>query len=191
MKVLFLRKMGMDDVKLYDVRNHRVRVLERIHTTLRNEPMFFEFTQCDMHKMRYTHKITGRELKHPIYESVNPIGLHLDTEFTNEFGSYRDLAVEKAVWDMYLDFTRESILKVVNMYSVDKFAKVVFVDEAATDIIKEMGGYREREILGNDCVFSPTETWNESHKVVRVTERINHNLGDSCEVDLITRKIVG
>ena len=63
----------------------------------------------------------------------------------------------------------------------------------AKSVIKSIGGYREKSILGSKTIeYRQSETWNAEHKVVEV-------LGDKepdgrrckCEVDIVTRKITG
>lgn len=93
---------------------------------------------------------------------------------------------------MALDYTKDSILKIVNLYSPVKYNKVVVVEEAARDIINKLGGYREKNILATDPVFSIKDTtWTDDHKVVRVYSRVKNQLDDFCEVDILTNTITG
>lgn len=195
-KTLYFQGMGMDNNNLpYDIKNHRVRLIGLIPTVLHENPIFMEFDNCKMLKPRYTHKITGAPLKHYKMDCMNTCGLHINTEVEinkgNYFMSYRLLDFEKSVFQQYLNYSTDSILKVVNSVSIEKYNKVVFIEQEAKKIIEKFGGYREKEILKNDSVFCVTEDWNESHKVVKVQSRINHKLDDFCTVDLITCKIVG
>ena len=67
-------------------------------------------------------------------------------------------------------------------------SNVFYIDQEARAIIEKRGGYREKEILANDCVFSVGGTWNNDHKTVRVFSR---TLQKSCEVELISGQITG
>lgn len=60
------------------------------------------------------------------------------------------------------------------------------------NIIKQHGGYCEKDIMKNPYIIRKTETWNNDHKVLNVIEKNtcdNHNNGFS--VDLVTKKICG
>lgn len=59
------------------------------------------------------------------------------------------------------------------------------------NIVKNYGGFRERDILKNPYIIRKTETWNGSHKVLNIIEKntLDHKNGFS--VDLVTRKICG
>ena len=190
---LFLKEMGMYDNNLRgDVKNHRVRVLENIDVIVKGEKysMFFEFGSWDKHRVRTTNKRTGEPLKHPVTESVNPNSFHVDTQYDNENGSFRNSVLEREIHSHDYDYTRENILKAVNAYAIKKYDKVVLVREAVTAIVEKLGGYREKAILENDSVIS-VKQWDDNYKVVTVYERVNNKLGNSFDVELITGRIAG
>lgn len=64
-------------------------------------------------------------------------------------------------------------------------------DNIIKNIVKNSGGYREKDILKNPYIIMKTETWNSSHKVLNIIENntLDHKNGFS--VDLVTRKICG
>lgn len=64
-------------------------------------------------------------------------------------------------------------------------------DNIIKNIVKNSGGYREKDILKNPYIIMKTETWNGSHKVLNIigNNTLDHKNGFS--VDLVTRKICG
>lgn len=196
MRVLYLEKRGGNNAELSDIKNYRVSVLEDINTNIHGS-MYFEFGRCDRWTIRTTNKRTGAPLKKSVKELVKADVMHIDTSFYKPenggkwFSCWRDCDMEQAVFDELLDYNRKSILYIVNKYAVNHFDKVAFIDEEAQKIINTCGGYREKSILDNDPVFTKSDTWNENHKIIKVYSRVNHQLNNSCEVDLITRKITG
>lgn len=59
------------------------------------------------------------------------------------------------------------------------------------NIVKNHGGFREKDILKNPYIIIKAETWNSSHKVLNIIEKntLDHKNGFS--VDIVTRKICG
>ena len=65
-------------------------------------------------------------------------------------------------------------------------------DNMIKNIVKNSGGFREKDIMKNPYIIKKTETWNNDHKVLNIIEkstRDNHNNGFS--VDIVTMKICG
>ena len=65
-------------------------------------------------------------------------------------------------------------------------------DNMIKNIVKNSGGFREKDIMKNPYIIKKTETWNKYHQVLNIIEkssRDNHNNGFS--VDLVTMKICG
>ena len=65
-------------------------------------------------------------------------------------------------------------------------------DNMIKNIVKNSGGFREKDIMKNPYIIKKTETWNNDHKVLNIIEkstRDNHNNGFS--IDLVTMKICG
>lgn len=58
-------------------------------------------------------------------------------------------------------------------------------------IVKNSGGYREKDILKNPCIIRKTETWNKDHKVLNIIEKNEFDHKNSFSVDLVTLKICG
>ena len=192
--ILYLKKMGSNvDRCTADIKNCRVRVLENIPIYYNGETfkMFFEFTSGVHWHFRKENLRNGKPLKKPVYTIDVENGLYLDTQF-ERFGngfehSFRHSKLEREFWREHMIYNRANVLEVVNRYKIGaKYTQVVFIDQAAADIISACGGYREKAILNGDCVFSNTETWNDDHKVVRCLDRVS---GYACEVDLVLGKI--
>ena len=203
--ILYLEERGCNDNKIpYDIKNHRIDTIENIDIVYNGKKynMFFEFTTNDHWRMRYTNKRTGEPLKKPVTETILKNGIFVGTQFERQegfwqdgktpfFASYRNSKLEREIWEKHYNYSRKSILEIINAYSIKKYAKVVLIEEEATKIIKGIGGWRERNILENDCVFRIGETWNDDHKIVKACKRENNKIIETCEVDLITRKITG
>lgn len=64
-------------------------------------------------------------------------------------------------------------------------------DNIIKKIVKNSGGFREKDIMKNPYIIRKTETWNSSHKVLNIIEKnaLDHKNGFS--VDLVTMKICG
>lgn len=199
MNTLYLKKMGMDDNSIMgDIKNHRVRVCENIDIIYQGTPynMFFEFLQWDKWTYRTTNKRTGEPLKKAVRELVNHNALCIDTQYEklekgngyNWFSSWRLSALEKEVHAKIPEFNKADILKVVNTYSVQKYNKIVFIDEKATEIINRIGGFREKDILTKPRHYFRVGEWTAEHKIIEVVDDANNN---SVSVDIQTGRITG
>ena len=96
-------------------------------------------------------------------------------------------ALEKEVHAKIPEYNKADILNVVNTYSVQKYNKIVFVDEKATEIINRIGGFREKDILTRRHYFRVGE-WTAEHKIIDVVDDANNN---SVSVDNQTGRITG
>lgn len=202
MKVLYLRKMGCDlKAPAPILNNYRVRVIENIDILYNGEALnvFFEFCHGAFWHYRTENLRTGAPLKKPVYIFDLEHGLWLDTQYevlkgtwpdgAPYYASYRHSILEKEFHNERLEYSEASILEVVNRYKIgEKFTTILFIDEAAAAIVNRIGGFREKDIISNGCYFSVGDTWNDSHKVVRITSKAG---GNSCEVDLVTGSICG
>lgn len=214
---LYLLEMGMNDNNIgTDIKNHRVRTLENIDIIYKGIPynMFFEFTQCTHWHYRRENKRTGAPLKHPVYTVDVKDGLGIDSQYEkiNESGfemSYRCRALEAEFWAEHREYSRRNILEVVNRYKVGApFTDVKLVKETAAEIIRNIGGWRELDILGDnrdfhtegDSYFSIGDTWTEEHKIVTCNKRTWEScdahsrrlvVTDKCDIDLVTGRITG
>lgn len=215
---LYLLEMGMNDNTLPgDIKNHRIRTVENIDIQYKGTVynMFFEFTQGKHHRTRTTNKRTGEPPKKPVIETIIENGLFIDTQFekteTDRTGrtwesSWRHSELEKEFWSEHHEYTKKDILEVVNKYKTgEPFTDICLIETTAREIIREKGGWREKDILGEgknfqtegSSYFCIGETWNADHKTVRCnkqtwTPTANGRklvVTDFCEVDLITGNI--
>ena len=68
------------------------------------------------------------------------------------------------------------------------------IDDLIAKIVKEKGGFREKDILFNHSNhYHFTETWNDEHKVVNIISNFEDDDGhcDSFSVDIVTGRICG
>ena len=216
--ILYLREMGMDDNKITtDIKNHRVRVVEKIDIVYKGKyyNMFFEFMQGTHTQYRTTNKRTGAPLKKGIVDKILDDALFMDTEFdepkTTTTGytynaSYRKADLEREIWEEHHKFTKADILEIVNRYALKKYNKVVLIEAETLRIINEIGGYREKDAIKKrdfqtegDYYITIGHTWNDEHKVTTVCRREWEPTTDgrrltvtkTIDVDLVTRRIVG
>lgn len=138
---------------LSDVGNYRIGAYNRRIKAKDGREFILEFGTYDRREMRTTHKITGKPLKHPKYEITVENALHIDTEYENERGAWRDSRLEKEIHDKKRTYTRENILITVNEISVKQYDKIVLVaDEKIIDrlsAIYRAGGWREKNVIDN------------------------------------------
>lgn len=184
-----------------DLTNYRLSAVGRIPCKVDGEilDMYIEFHHWERYTYRRTNKRTGAPLKHPVKELVNRQGLWIDTEYeTIEerngvvwHPAFRCSTMEKETHDTNPSFTRADVLEVLNRYSIRRYNKVVVIDEEVKRIVNRLGGFREKDILATDSVVRIGDTWNDDHKVVRVTARRDNKLAESFEVDLATGRICG
>lgn len=194
--VFYLECRGCDDKSMPgDIKNYRVCSIGRTETKYNGKTinLFFEFTQGPHWYYRTENKRTGAPLKKPVYETIISNGVHVNTEYERQEGqftaAYGLIAFEREMWNQHFDYTKKSILQIVNKYKTgEKYTRVCIIDQEARAIIEKRGGYREKEILANDCVFSKGGTWNDDYKTVRVFSR---TLQKRCEVELISGQITG
>lgn len=130
---LFLEKRGCDFFKddrinqLSDVGNYRVGSYNYSIEGKDGINYILEFTNWKRYKYRKTHKRTGKPLKHEIKEIFNENALHIDTEYENENGCFRNCKLENIIYEMNLNFTINDILKAVNLISKDKYTDIKFI----------------------------------------------------------------
>lgn len=131
--VLYLKKMGLDfwddEPVKSDIDNYRVRTLDETIPGKDGRMYFMEFSLWrDRKRARYTHKVTGKPLKHIKFDIINRCGMAIDTEFTNESGCWRNWAMEKALSEKNYSYTQADILAAVNEISTITYTKIVFVN---------------------------------------------------------------
>ena len=130
--VLYLKKMGLDfwddEPAKSDINNYRVRTLGETIPGKDGKMYFLEFSLWrDRKQVRYTHKITGKPLKHVKYDIINHCGMGIDTEFTNDSGSWRNYTLEQKLYAKNYSYTQADILALVNEISTNTYTKIVFV----------------------------------------------------------------
>lgn len=64
-------------------------------------------------------------------------------------------------------------------------------DNIVKNIVKNYGGYREKDILKNQYIIIKAGTWNSSHKVLNIIEKNTLDHKNCFSVDLVTMKICG
>lgn len=129
--VLYLKKMGLDfwddEPVKSDVNNYRVRTLGETIPGKDGRMYFLEFSLWrDRKQVRYTHKITGKPLKHAAFDIINSCGMAIDTEFTDDRGSWRSCTIEKALNEKNYSYTQADILAAVNEISATTYTKIIF-----------------------------------------------------------------
>ena len=122
--VLFLEKMGCDfwkdEPSQSDIKNYRVRTHGEVIPGKDNKMYFLEFHLWrDRKQVRYTHKITGKPLKHAAFDIINPNGVAIDTEYSNEKGSWRNCTLEADITAKNYSYTKADILTIVNEISTN------------------------------------------------------------------------
>lgn len=130
---LYLKKMGIDfwkdeNVKS-DLNNYRVRTLGETIPGKDGKMYFLEFSLWrDRKQVRYTHKITGKPLKRAVFDIINHCGMAIDTEYTNDRGSWRNCTLEQKLNEKNYSYTQAGILAAVNEISTNTYTKIVFVE---------------------------------------------------------------
>lgn len=217
--ILYLLEMGMDDNNINtDIKNHRVRVINNIDIIYKgvNYNMFFEFTYGKHRNYRKYNKRTGAKLKKSVEEIILIDGLYVDTCYEktekNKAGEIRktslgNVELEKEFYEEHHEYTKKAILEIVNRYKVgEKFTDICLVETVAAGIIREKGGKRELDILGDNKNFQEegshyfrlSEEWSEDHRIIRCYKQEwkptagGRRLEDTsfCDVDLVAGKIV-
>ena len=112
-----------------DVGNYRVCTLGEAIPGKDGRKYFLEFSLWqNRREPRYTNKRTGAPLKHPAQEIINPIGLHIDTQYTDESGqSWRNLNLEQRIHKRNPSYTTAEILAIANEISAEHFDEIKWV----------------------------------------------------------------
>ena len=133
-KTLTLVKMGCDFFngdrinQLSDCENYRIETRTELVKGKDGNEYFLSFGGYDKRRTRYTNKRTGAPLKHPVDEVVLENALHIDTQFENEKGAWRNIRLEDDLRGMNLTYTKADILKAVNHISCDNYTEIEIVD---------------------------------------------------------------
>ena len=79
--------------------------------------------------MRFTHKVTGKPLKHPKRDPEYADYMHINTQYENEDGCWRNLAIEQEIYDKHFEYSISGILAAVNyICGEDRYTEIEFVD---------------------------------------------------------------
>lgn len=88
---------------------------------------FLEITMCEICVYRTTNKRTNKPLLKPVREVIQKYGLHLNTQYENENGCWRNSELERDIYYKGYAYTLENILKCVNEISSDTYTKIEFI----------------------------------------------------------------
>ena len=120
MKTLILEKRGCpfftDDPfreGASDIGNYRVGVYDYSIKGKDGRNYIVEFGFAN--GIRYTNKKTGKQLKHPVKDKEYEKFLHIDTQYENETGCYRNLELESKIYNAHYTYCKSDILKIVNL----------------------------------------------------------------------------
>lgn len=133
-KILYLEKRGLDFwdddpiKKVSDVGNYRVTTTGETVRGKDGNSYFLEFSRWDRYELRTKNKRTGETLKKPVRELVLLYALHVDTEYTNERGSWGNISLEKRLHEKPVLYTLENILEITNEISIDIYTRIEFVE---------------------------------------------------------------
>lgn len=130
--VLYLKKMGLDfwddEPIKSDVNNYRVRTLGETIPGKDGRMYFLEFSLWrDRKQIRYTHKTTGKPLKHAKFDIINHCGMAIWTEYTENRGSWGNITLEKALNEKNYSYTQADILAAVNEISTETYTNIIFI----------------------------------------------------------------
>ena len=131
--ILYLKKMGCDfwddEQADSDIKNYRVRTLDECVPGKDGRLYFLEFSLWrDRKQVRYTHKVTGKPLKHPKYDIINPQAVAIDTEYSDANGSWRNATLEEKLHAKNYSYNTSDILAIVNEISTQKYDRIEFVN---------------------------------------------------------------
>lgn len=194
--VLFLEKRGCDFFPggnhgiLSDVGNYRVGVYRDRIRAKNGKDYMLEFIRYDRRKTRYTNKRTGAPLKHPITYIDLENALHIDTEYENDRGAWRDCNLEKELHARDYTFNKADILAAVNDISIKQYAEIILLPaEEIKDILPHLykiGGYRERAII-DDLAEVKTVRYDKDYHVYKFISKS----GAAFEYEQIGDRITG
>ena len=141
---LLLEKRGCnfwddDEIsKLSDCGNYRIGCYYDLVPGVDGNKYCFEFGGYDKKAYKKTNKRTGEPLNKPVIELVRKNALHIDSEFENECGSWRNCKLEEEAQKAGYNYTLADILKFVNSVSTVKYDGIKFIH--AFDNIKIESG---------------------------------------------------
>lgn len=135
MKTLYLEKRGCDffndepATSISNVGNYRVGSYDYSIHGKDGKDYIMEFSLWRNRSIkRYTNKRTGKPLKHPITEVINPFALNVKTMYDADGLSYGNSKLESVISERNYTYTLENIMTVVNEISKDVYTAIEFVD---------------------------------------------------------------
>lgn len=193
-KVLFLEKMGCDfwndETADSDIKNYRVLTHGEIIPGKDGKIYFLDFHLWrNRQQIRYTHKRTGRPLKHPAFDIINPQGVSIDTEYSDNNGCWRNCKLEKQLTAKNYSYTKADILTIVNEISTNTYDRIIFADCRAIEAVPHIltiAGYRERNILE-----TLTEVTREQADKNYIVYRFHGDNNNYFDYELKSQKITG
>ena len=194
---LFLEMRGCnfwEDSKeaiLSDVGNYRVGSYNNSIIGKDGITYIVEFGKYDRYTYRKTNKRTGAPLKKEVRELVKECALRIDTQYDTPDGlSYRNSKLEKEISDLLLSYTKENILKAINIISKIQYDNIVLLWDAKIENILQSvynaGGYREKAIIEN-LERVDKKQYDKNYYVVTF---ISKN-GDSFDYEMNSGRITG
>ena len=190
--VLFLEKRGCnfwsDEPSTSDVGNYRVCTHGERVFGKDNKYYFIEFSLWrDRKQVRYTNKRTGKPLKHPAFDIINPNAVAIDTQYSDAEGSWRNCKLEEKLHEKNYSYTIADILAITNEIAKGTFNRVIFADKKAIDAVSgilKLAGFRERNILENLAEVERVQA--DANYLVY---RYNATDGESFEYEVYSKRI--
>ena len=146
------------------INNYRVCTAEKIQGN--DGIMYFvEFTKWDRWIYRTTNKRTGAPLKKGVTEIVQRHALHIDTEYENENGSWKNSRLEQALNNRGYDYSENDILAAVNSISAVKYDGIKYV-EAFT--VTEHGNFTPASVIYK---------WAKAHRLEQIGNNVKMYTG--------------
>lgn len=138
-----------------DVGNYRVCTMGETIPGKDGRNYFLEFSLWqNRSQLRYANKRNGAPLKHPVQEIINPVGLHIDTQYTDEGGqSWRNLCLEQRIHKRNPSYTTAEILAIVNEISAEHYDGIKWV-HSFSEAIKSNANFTPATLIA---------TWAKKH----------------------------
>lgn len=146
------------------IKNYRVCTAERVPGKDGKE-YFIEFTKWDKWRYRTTNKRTGAPLKKAVTEIIQRHALHIDTEYENENGSWRNSRLEQALNNRGYDYSESDILAAVNSISAVKYDGIKYVE---TFTATEHGNFTPASVIYK---------WAKAHRLEQIGNKVKMYTG--------------
>lgn len=140
--ILLLEKRGCNFAegepmrKISDIGNYRVCTPWACIPGKDGRSYYAEFTAVRNRKqMRRTNKRTGAPLAHPVFDIINPAGMHVATSYTDSDGTtWGNSVQDAAIWAANRSYTVDNLLSVVNEISSAHYVGVKWVQALQVSI---------------------------------------------------------